>query len=859
MKTRAKTTGQVDLEWIGEPRKGDPAGVAFGVPWPQGSIRADEPLTLHVAGKGIPTQTWPLAYWPDGSVKWTGVAAVPGAGALTLRPGAPPPPATPLRCEEDADSITLLNGSLRCVVGRRGNLAIVGIRSGNVPLCAGGRLTAVIRRRLPSPEGPCERVETFQGRIDSAAIESAGPVRVVVKLQGRHVHAPTGRELFPFTLRLYFHAGDPTIGVTHFFVYDGKATEDFLQGIGMEFDVPLRDDLHNRRVWFGADGAGVWTENVRAIPPLVSGGGTPNPDRRRQVDGEFIDAGPQPAPKPYSDKSGVAAMPVWNDFRLLQDSADHFTIRKSCGPDYTALDAFQGRRAAGLAALSDSGGGLCIEQREFWQTHPSELAIRDASAGTARMAAWFWSPGAPAADMRHYTDKAYGALYENAYPFEWEACPYDPAWVSAYGVGKSSRLVIRPLFAAPGRDDMAALALDSNAPPMPACRPEYYHRCGVFGVWSLVSRGSPPKAAIEDRLSRLLDFYVAEVDRRSWYGFWNYGDVGHSYDPARHCWRYDEGGYGWQNNECEPDLWLWHSFLRTGRPDVFRLASAMSRHNADVDVLHAGPFAGLGTRHNVSHWGCSVKTQRVSHAGGRRFLYFLTAEEAIGDRLSEVLDCQCKGVVEGEIGQGWSSHCWNWLTAWERTGDPVWRDRILRGIDGLLTTPSPFVDGSVASLDMETGRLAVKPGSAAYHMTLPFGGPENWLELAGLLGREDFADAVAGYGRVLATAVAGETLIYAAGLIAYAGQRLKNRELAEKAWAILLEPELYLRDATDPVTGAPILDILRREKAMGHTNTAAQWSLHAIQVLELIPEPRATGSAPGSVKRRTGGNHQQQA
>ena len=44
-------------------------------------------------------------------------------------------------------------------------------------------------------------------------------------------------------------------------------------------------------------------------------------------------------------------------------------------------------------------------------------------------------------------------------------------------------------------------------------------------------------------------------------------------------------------------------FLRTGRADIWRMAEAMTRHTAEVDVYHIGPNAGLGSRHNVSHWG----------------------------------------------------------------------------------------------------------------------------------------------------------------------------------------------------------------------------------------------------------------
>lgn len=36
-------------------------------------------------------------------------------------------------------------------------------------------------------------------------------------------------------------------------------------------------------------------------------------------------------------------------------------------------------------------------------------------------------------------------------------------------------------------------------------------------------------AKIEKQKSDLLDFYVAEVEQRKWYGFWDYGDVMHTY------------------------------------------------------------------------------------------------------------------------------------------------------------------------------------------------------------------------------------------------------------------------------------------------------------------------------------------
>lgn len=46
----------------------------------------------------------------------------------------------------------------------------------------------------------------------------------------------------------------------------------------------------------------------------------------------------------------------------------------------------------------------------------------------------------------------------------------------------------------------------------------------------------------------------------------------------------DIGGFAWDNTELATDMWLWYSFLRTGREDIFRMAEAMTRHTGEVDT-----------------------------------------------------------------------------------------------------------------------------------------------------------------------------------------------------------------------------------------------------------------------------------
>src|SRR3972149_672595 len=71
----------VKLHWVNQPTPGVASGVSWGVPWPQGPVARDATFSLtDASGQALPVQTWPLAYWPDGSLKWSGLTTVAPAG-----------------------------------------------------------------------------------------------------------------------------------------------------------------------------------------------------------------------------------------------------------------------------------------------------------------------------------------------------------------------------------------------------------------------------------------------------------------------------------------------------------------------------------------------------------------------------------------------------------------------------------------------------------------------------------------------------------------------------------------------------------------------------------------------------------
>jgi hypothetical protein len=64
----------------------------------------------------------------------------------------------------------------------------------------------------------------------------------------------------------------------------------------------------------------------------------------------------------------------------------------------------------------------------------------------------------------------------------------------------------------------------------------------------------------------------------------------------------------------------------------------MTRNTLEVDVYHIGRFAGLGSRHNVTHWGCASKEARINSGMLKHYQYYLTTDEHLGDLITEPIN-----------------------------------------------------------------------------------------------------------------------------------------------------------------------------------------------------------------------------
>ncbi|MDT9686030.1 Tat pathway signal sequence domain protein, partial [Streptomyces sp. TRM76323] len=860
----------VRVGWLEDGGLGAAPGSTFGVPWPKGAVPADRGFALATEdGEEVPVQSWATAYWPDGSLKWTAHAVGPaaaGAEKFTLTPGAGgTAPTQRVAVTETDRRITVDTGTIKAVVSKDGGKLVESVTRGGAKIATDGRLVLLRQSDLDDGDQGNAKWERFDGEIERAVVEQRGPVRAVVRIDGKHRKG--SRRWLPFSVRLYFYAGAESFRMVHTITYDGDQNKDFVRGLGVRFTVPMRDAAYDRHVRIAGEGEGFLTEAVQGITGLRRDPGAAV--RAAQVKGEKL---PDPSTWDQRVTTRLPYVPTWGDYTLSQLSADGFTLRKRTKPGHGWIPAGGGRRANGFAYVGGVSGGFSFGLRDFWEKHPAQLDIRGAAGDAAEVTLWLWSPEAQPMDLRFYHD----GLGQDTYPEQIEGLnityeDYEPGFGTPYGIARTSELMFWANAATPAADALVAQARAVRTPPQLAAAPEDLVRAKVFGgLFAPVDRSTPAKAAIEDQLDFLFTYYKDQVEQRRWYGFWDYGDIMHTYDEDRHQWRYDVGGYAWDNSELSPDLWLWYAYLRSGRADIFRFAEAMTRHTGEVDVYHLGQWAGLGTRHGVQHFADSAKQQRISTAVYRRPYYFLTADERVGDLMHDLVDSDETFLVLDPIrkirtepyepdrhalsigfGTDWSGLAAAWLTEWERRGPKAAKAeaRLRSTMETIAAQPNGFVQGT-GLYDLDTGRFAVatEPVVGVSHLSAMFGLVEMCAELIDLIDMPAFKEAWLDYCRYFNATKTEQAARYGknfGSLIlfqghsrqdAYAAAQLGDDALAARAWRKFYDSDGYtkaMKWEKTPLKGPQVLEP-GYEHLWISTNTTALFGLAAIQNLALV-------------------------
>lgn len=815
----------ITLRWIEQPSAGDSVTVRFGVPFGRGQVLPSDHFVLNDADLDF----YPLAYWPDGSLKWGGFAGWIANDSLpyTLRQ---------LSAQEDKARrknarkavheplITLQQTDAQYVITN-------GQSRYYLPRHAGAQ--CLIDSLTYHGEVSCQQLrlqtDSQTAVTDSIVIERQTARQLVIRCCAH-------TDGIDYTLRLYFVSGSPVLRVVHTMVYNRTVQQPMVQSIALCADVPMHEQAYNRHVAFTTDGGQLWSEPVQPVTgrrslSLDGNGRGPEELYRQQLEGK-----PLPAPEAFSEtnRAYLRDWAKWDSYRLSQLLDNGFSIRKSAkSPQQTPwIGTLNGQRSTGGMYLGETTHGLAMAMHDFWQSYPSTLFIQGATQPLATMTAYLWSPEAEPMDMRHYDTEAHGldAAYEDV----------QEGMSTPQGIGRTTTLTLQPTTGFSAQGLTAQFSLMTQQPQL-VCTPQYLHAQRAFGIWSLPD--TLLYADIEQQIALWPDVYAQEVERNHWYGFWDYGDVMHAYDHEARRWRYDVGGYAWDNTELASNMMLWYNFLRTGRADIWRMAVAMTRHTSEVDVYHDGPFQGLGSRHNVSHWGCGSKEARISQAIWNRFYYYLSGgDERLGQLMTEQRDLDtllyrldpmrlaqprglypCTAPARLRIGPDWMAYAANWMTEYERTLNPRYWQKLLAGMESISQLPQGFFSGPKAlGYDPATGRISWEGDSAIC----------NTNHLLSLMGGFEFM------GELLLTA---EVPDYWRTTWLHHCAEYRQRAIRGKSngYAIARLPAYAAWQGTDGACAEAMTELHRGEQSLDRfsTNGVSTWSLDAIYMLEVCPPP----------------------
>jgi len=654
----ATSAGQVELsvDWAGV-NDGPAFPVTGGVALPRGALRSADAVRLTGGGKALPLQTEVLALWPDRSVKWLllDFQARPGRKAFVLHYGegvtGVPVPA-PLTATTEGGAAIVDTGVLRFAVRRDGCGFIDELLYRGDPICGadGRRRNVMDFTHVADPaDVPPGTRWARNGKpdpstvvVDSVTVENAGPLRAVVRIDGKYrtklvgstIEGTTVKGDCPFRVRLTAYAGQSLLRVEHTFVYEGDGDHDFVSALSLRLGLPRN-----------AGAARLIGERSITPPgPLVG---------------------------------------------LVQQSADAFAVWTSEGRSARVVD--RGGRFEGVLDVTAGKAGIAIAIKDMWQMAPKSLHA-DLRAG--ELSINLWAPEAAPLDFRRHARE--WSVGETGTPDDPKgtrpALFKRPRYrLASKGVSRTHRALIHCHDASASDADIVRAYRLFQHRPLLWASPQHYASTRALGHYH-APKGRDDVEAI---LASGIDVWKASQKSQRWYGFWLYGNVcqniNNFFQHGR--WSREFGRWGWSNGDSVGRLGyalMLQAVRRCERSD-FEFGEAYLHNIHDVCSTHTpayphhyGQFIylkGASHRHGAWPWACPYVGIRGAHPMGAKIYYYLTGEPHARDILDELTQLALRnpngGEGDGPLGPNALIH----LYQWEVTGDPVWRDRLKKALD----------------------------------------------------------------------------------------------------------------------------------------------------------------------------------
>lgn len=678
--------------------------VIGGLPLIPGRLDEGGSFLLETGGKRHQVDGTPAAWWLDGSVKWLRLC-----GAVDLSANSSNPFVL-LRGTADQASPSVGVRELPGIIEISTPHIVVRLRpdtnrvlhvsdSAGRPLTRGVGMSALL---VPArPEGAARGAIAWTFEHPGMKIVERSPTRVVVRLAGRFVE--DGRTLAELVTFVEVIRDEPRTGIQPVLIYLGDPDRDAFARLELTVHSVFGSDAPF--FGFGQDsGSGYW-DDCLWIP-----------------DGH-----------------------EWPRARLLQLGSSFYRLDKRTGADASWVKIREGRRSRGWCHLGDTTGGVTGAMRYIWQEYPRSLEI-DADSGTLTFG--LIPAGSEGLDLRRYAPSLLGTtIYESgegAFPTQTHG---------ATGIAKSSELMIRFHSACASREEAEAAGRFWTEPVRVVPDPGEFAASGVVGKIS----SETPSSAVdsEGHFIELLEHLLAEREFRGWYGLMDYGDIQMSFITKRDQWAFDDGGYAWLNSESLPDLGLWLTALRYGRVDWMEASIAMTRHNRDVDMYHRGMFKGVGSRHNVNHWGCKDKEWRVSMPLVKRLHYYTTGDPWTREVILETAAVFQSYERTSRTAPSMVSGLCGLMVKAELTGEPADHAVVCRALDVFADAVRP--DGHIAAnvhINLATGEghALTEPADpsdetrgtliGSYFFFFGFGGQHILSELAETYNHAKMLDAI---------------------------------------------------------------------------------------------------------------------
>jgi len=323
-------------EKAGVNRNSEP--VTSGIPFPKGMLFSDQNLSIQ----GADAQFQTLTKWDDGSIKWLLVdfqANVPANGEKIyyLIDGNGNVQNSPLQSTESNENITVITGPLKVIISKCNfNLfEQVWIDKNNDKSFNDDEkiVSQQSRNELVITDEYGKKYYSSCGTPSSVVIEEKGPMRMVVKIKGKH-RASDNTSFLEYTIRIHFYAHKTFVKV--FYTLE-----------------------NNRSNGYGGDGK-KYTANFTSF--YINQGINLSGSKTVSFEG-YSDS--------FYNSVSYELNQYWKGWINKYEQSENFeyVIKKNSGTVTTGV------RTNGYTDLSDNKWGLTVGIRDFWQNFPKKMKV----------------------------------------------------------------------------------------------------------------------------------------------------------------------------------------------------------------------------------------------------------------------------------------------------------------------------------------------------------------------------------------------------------------------------------------------------------------------------------------------------